>query len=80
MVAQFANAHQVVMEVRHYVAALDGELWEEQVARCRGNIRGATGDANYNLESRGVDVGTGRARGHVEVTCTGVGNGHVGLR
>ena len=31
MVAQFANAHQVVMEFRHYVAALDGELREEQV-------------------------------------------------
>ena len=26
VVAQFTNAHQVVMEVGHYVAALDGEL------------------------------------------------------
>ena len=31
MVAQFANSHQVLMEVRHYVASLDGELQEEQV-------------------------------------------------
>ena len=31
VVAQFANAHQVVIEVRHYLAALDGELREEQV-------------------------------------------------
>ena len=27
VVAQFANAHQVVMEDRHYVDALDGEIW-----------------------------------------------------
>ena len=26
LVAQFDNAHQVVMKVRHYVAALDGEF------------------------------------------------------
>ena len=31
LVAQFANAHRVVMVVRHYVDALDGELREEQV-------------------------------------------------
>ena len=31
LVTQFTNSHQVVMEVRHYVAALDGELREEQV-------------------------------------------------
>ena len=67
------------MEVRHCVAALDGELREEQVTRCRGNMRGVTGSANYNLESRGVDVGTGGARGRVEVTRTGVGNGRVEL-
>ena len=43
-------------------------------------MRGDTDGANYNLESRGVDVGTGGARGHVKVTCNGVGNGHAGLR
>ena len=32
VVTQFADAHQVVMEVRHYVTALDGELREEQIA------------------------------------------------
>ena len=79
MVAQFANAHEVVMEVRHHVVALDGDLREDQVARCRGNMRGATGSAKYNLESRGADVGTGCARGHVEVTRTRVGNGRVRL-
>ena len=31
VVAQFTNAHQIVMEVGHYVSALDGELREEQV-------------------------------------------------
>ena len=31
VVAKFTNAHHVVMEVMHYVAALDGELQEEQV-------------------------------------------------
>ena len=31
VVAQFTNAHQVVMEARHYVDALGGELREEQV-------------------------------------------------
>ena len=31
VVAQFINAHQVVMEVRHYAAALNGEIREEQV-------------------------------------------------
>ena len=31
VVTQFTNAHQVVMEVRYYVADLDGELREEQV-------------------------------------------------
>ena len=31
MVAQFTNDHQIVMEVRHYVADLDGELLERQV-------------------------------------------------
>ena len=31
VVTQFANVHQVVMEVRHYLDALDGGLWEEQV-------------------------------------------------
>ena len=31
VVAQFTNDHQIVMEVRHYVAALDGKLREEQV-------------------------------------------------
>ena len=30
VVDQFSNAHQVVMEVKHYVAALDGKLQEEQ--------------------------------------------------
>ena len=30
MVEFFSNAHQVVMGVRHFVAALDGELREEQ--------------------------------------------------
>ena len=28
VVAQFANSHQVMMEVSHYVAALDGDLRE----------------------------------------------------
>ena len=31
VVTQFINAHQVLIEVRHYMEALDGELWEEQV-------------------------------------------------
>ena len=31
VVAKFTNAHHVVMEVMHYVTALDGELQEEQV-------------------------------------------------
>ena len=31
MVTKFADAHQVVMEVRHYVTALDWKLREEQV-------------------------------------------------
>ena len=31
VVTQFSNDHQVVMAVRHYVAALDGKLREEQV-------------------------------------------------
>ena len=77
MVAKFANDHQVVTEVRHYVAALDGEIWEEQVTWCRVNTRGDTGGADYNLASRGVGVVTGGARGHVEVTHNGVGNGSV---
>ena len=34
VVAQFTNAHQIVMEVGHYVSALEGELREEQVTRC----------------------------------------------
>ena len=42
-------------------------------------MRGATGGADYNLASRGVDVGTGGARVHVEVTRTGVSNGGVGF-
>ena len=42
-------------------------------------MRGATGGANYNLDSKGVDVGTGVAQVHVEVTRTGVGIGRVGL-
>ena len=79
VVEKFTNAHQVVMEVGHYVAALDGELWEEQVTLCQVNARGGTGGANYNLASRGVDVGTGGARGHVEVTCAGVDNVSIGL-
>ena len=32
MVTKFSDAHQVVMEVRHYVTALDGELREDQIA------------------------------------------------
>ena len=32
VVTKFADAYQVVMEVRHYVNALDGELQEEQVS------------------------------------------------
>ena len=79
VVTQFINAHQVLIEVRHYMEALDGELWEEQVTGCRGNMMGATGGADYKLASQGVDVGTGGPWGHVEVTCTGVGNGSVGL-
>ena len=31
VVAQFANSHKDVMELRHYVAALDNEIREEQV-------------------------------------------------
>ena len=49
VVAQFANAHQVMMKVRHYVAAPDGELLEEQFVRCKGNMRGATSGNNYNF-------------------------------
>ena len=45
VVAKFTNAHQVVMEVGHYVAALDGDLPEEQVTLCQGNVRGGTGGA-----------------------------------
>ena len=67
------------MEVGHYVAALDGELPEEQVTLCQGNVRGGTGGAGYNLVSRGFDVGTRAVRVHVEVTRAGVGNGGVGL-
>ena len=44
-----------------------------------GNVRGATDNANYNLASRGVDVGTGRAQGCVEVTHAGVENVSVRL-
>ena len=43
-------------------------------------MRGATDGADYNLASRGVDVGTGGARGHVEVTRTIIVNVRVGLR
>ena len=32
VVTQFSDAYEVVMEVRHCVTAIDGELWEEQVA------------------------------------------------
>ena len=32
VITQFSDAHQVVMEVRHYVTALYGDLWEEEVA------------------------------------------------
>ena len=42
-------------------------------------MRGDTRGANYNLDSIGVDVDTGGAQSHVEVTCTGVGNGRVRL-
>ena len=31
VVKYFADAHQVVMEVRHYVTAIDGELRDEKV-------------------------------------------------
>ena len=31
VVAKFTNAYQVVMEVGHYLAALDGDIREEQV-------------------------------------------------
>ena len=30
VIAKFTDAHQVVMEVGQYVAALDGVLWEDQ--------------------------------------------------
>ena len=79
VVAQLNNDHQVLMKVRHYVAAIDGELWEEQVTQWRENNRGATGGADYNLARRRVNVGTGDAWGHVGVTCTRVGNISVGL-
>ena len=78
MVAKFTNFYQVVMKVGHYVDDIDGELWEDQVIGCQGNARGATGGANYNLASRGVDVGTLGAQGHVEVTRAGVDNVSVG--
>ena len=42
-------------------------------------MRGDTSGANYNLDIRGVDIGTGGAQGRVEVTRTGVVNGCVGL-
>ena len=42
-------------------------------------MRGDTGGANYNLESRVVDFGTGGAQGNVEVTRAGLGNGRVGF-
>ena len=32
VVTQFYDAHQVVIEVRHYVTSLDGNPREEQVA------------------------------------------------
>ena len=41
---------------------------------------GSTGSAEKKLDSRGVDVGTGDARGHVEITHAGVINGSIGLR
>ena len=79
VVTKFTNAHQVVMGVGHYVAAIDGEILEDQVTQYLRNMKGATGGANYNLESRGVDVGTGGAQSHVEVTRDGVNNVSVGL-
>ena len=79
MVEKFTNFYQVVMKVGHYVDDIDGELWEDQVIGYQGNVRGATGGANYKLESIGADVGTGCARGHIEVTRTRVGNVRVRL-
>ena len=43
-------------------------------------MRGGIISADYNSTSIEVDVGTRGARGHIEVTRTGVVNGSVGLR
>ena len=40
---------------------------------------GVTSSAENNLTSRGVSIGTGGARGHVESTRTRVGSFSVGL-
>ena len=79
VVTQFADAHQVVMKVRHCVTSLDGGLWKEQFTSCPGNMWVDTGSVKNNLESIGVDLRTGGARGHVEFTHAGVGNDSVRL-
>ena len=79
MVTQFSDANQIVMEVRHYVTALDGDLREEQAKLCRGNMRGATDSADNKLTRRGDEVGTRGAQGYAESTCARVVNESVRL-
>ena len=47
------------MEIGHDVTAHDREPREEHITRCSRDMWGATGGANNNLQSGGVDIGAG---------------------
>ena len=75
MVTKFPNHHQIVMEIGHDVPARDREPREEHITRFSRGMRGFTGGANNNLQSGGVDIGTGGTRFKIEVTRAVIVNG-----
>ena len=75
MITKFPNPHHIVMEIGHDVPNRDRDPREERITRYSIDMRGATGGANNNLQSRGVYIGEGGKQCQIEVTCAGIGNG-----
>ena len=62
------------MEIGHDLPTRDREPREEHITRFSRDMQGATGGANNNLQSGGVDIGAGGTRCQIEVTRSGIGN------
>ena len=74
VVAQGANAHEVVVGVGHGVPGGGGDLGEEDVVGGGGSVECAAGGTDNDFESIWVDVGAGRLRSEMKTAGAGIGD------